>query len=272
MFLNRGQGGKYMKNKYIILSIIASICILLVTAVIIVINKQGSSTETLPEQSTIVESGSEVDLSEAESQESLGYDSSEDLSRALAQLYKNVIDFGAKTGYYGSSDVVIDEGELSLYLLRASEIVNVDWIIQEDGESYMYDEPQDKLLLVHYRTDYAYTGGYDSMMRQLNAKYEAEHASTLPTTSYEDLLTEKALIIEEASNGAVTVEFIKSHAKIDPEIFNYYVVDGLQTINKYYPHDSYILCESDQTPKDAELDGFLEFEMDTRSIYGTTGR
>lgn len=260
-----------MKNKYIILSVIASVCILLITTIIIVINKQGSgkgTIETAPEQVTVVQSNTDETIYETEGQESTTYDSSEDLTRALAQIYKTIVDFGVKTGYYESSDVVADVGELSVYLLRASEIVNVDQIIQEDGESYMYNKPQDKLLLVQYRKDYAYTGGYDSLMRQLTAKYEAENTNTQPTTiSDEDLITEKASIIEEASHGAVTVEFIKAHAKISPENAYYYVVDGLQTINQYYPQDSYILCESDQTPDGSELDGFLEFESDTRSIY-----
>ena len=64
------------------------------------------------------------------------------------------------------------------------------------------------------------------------------------------------------------MDFIKHHLQIDPQQFNYYIVYGLQSVNPNYPEDSYILCESSETPKESELDGFLTFESDTRSLYG----
>lgn len=191
------------------------------------------------------------------------------ISSALDQIYDNLVDYGKQTGFYDESDIVKDRENKAVYLLRASQILNVDTIIQKDGESYMYDKDQDKLLLVQYYDDTAYVEGYNELKSQLDEKYASSHSETetIELTD-EELINEKAKIIEEASKGAVTVDFIKHHLQIDPKQFNYYVVYGLQSVNPNYPEDSYILCESSETPKESELDGFLTFESDTRSLYG----
>lgn len=191
------------------------------------------------------------------------------ISNALDEIYDNLVDYGKQTGYYDASDIVKDRENKAVYLLRASQILNVDIIIQKDGESYMYDKDQDKLLLVQYYDDTAYVEGYNELKSQLDEKYASSHSETetIELTD-EELINEKAKIIEEASKGAVTVDFIKHHLQIDPKQFNYYVVYGLQSVNPNYPEDSYILCESSETPKESELDGFLTFESDTRSLYG----
>lgn len=191
------------------------------------------------------------------------------ISSALDQIYDNLVDYGKQTGFYDESDIVKDRDAKAVYLLRASQILNVDTIIQKDGESYMYDKDQDKLLLVQYYDDTAYVEGYNELKSQLDEKYTSSHSETetIELTD-EELINEKAKIIEEASKGAVTVDFIKHHLQIDPKQFNYYVVYGLQSVNPNYPEDSYILCESSETPKESELDGFLTFESDTRSLYG----
>ena len=191
------------------------------------------------------------------------------ISSALDQIYDNLVDYGKQTGFYDKSDIVKDRDAKAVYLLRASQILNVDTIIQKDGESYMYDKDQDKLLLVQYYDDTAYVEGYNELKSQLDEKYTSSHSEieTIELTD-EELINEKAKIIEEASKGAVTVDFIKHHLQIDPQQFNYYIVYGLQSVNPNYPEDSYILCESSETPKESELDGFLTFESDTRSLYG----
>lgn len=191
------------------------------------------------------------------------------ISSALDQIYDNLVDYGKQTGFYDESDIVKDKEAKAVYLLRASQILNVDTIIQKDGESYMYDKDQDKLLLVQYYDDTAYVEGYNELKNQLDEKYASSHSETetIELTD-EELIDEKAKIIEEASKGAVTVDFIKHHLQIDPKQFNYYIVYGLQSVNPNYPEDSYILCESSETPKESELDGFLTFESDTRSLYG----
>lgn len=191
------------------------------------------------------------------------------ISSALDQIYDNLVDYGKQTGFYDESDIVKDREAKAVYLLRASQILNVDTIIQKDGESYMYDKDQDKLLLVQYYDDTAYVEGYNELKSQLDEKYTSSHSETetIELTD-EELINEKAKIIEEASKGAVTVDFIKHHLQIDPQQFNYYIVYGLQSVNPNYPEDSYILCESSETPKESELDGFLTFESDTRSLYG----
>mgnify|MGYP007134854071 CR=1 FL=1 len=191
------------------------------------------------------------------------------ISSALDQIYDNLVDYGKQTGFYDGSDIVKDKDAKAIYLLRASQILNVDIIIQKDGESYMYDKDQDKLLLVQYYDDTAYVEGYNELKSQLDEKYTSSHSETetIELTD-EELINEKAKIIEEASKGAVTVNFIKHHLQIDPQQFNYYIVYGLQSVNPNYPEDSYILCESSETPKESELDGFLTFESDTRSLYG----
>lgn len=191
------------------------------------------------------------------------------ISSALDQIYDNLVDYGKQTGFYEESDLVKDKEAKAIYLLRASQILNVDTIIQKDGESYMYDKDQDKLLLVQYYADTAYVEGYNELKSQLDEKYTSSHSETetIELTD-EELINEKAKIIEEASKGAVTVDFIKHHLQIDPQQFNYYIVYGLQSVNPNYPEDSYILCESSETPKESELDGFLTFESDTRSLYG----
>lgn len=191
------------------------------------------------------------------------------ISSALDQIYDNLVDYGKQTGFYDKSDIVKDRDAKAVYLLRASQILNVDTIIQKDGESYMYDKDQDKLLLVQYYDDTAYVEGYNELKSQLDEKYSSSHSETetIELTD-EELINEKAKIIEEASKGAVTVDFIKHHLQIDPQQFNYYIVYGLQSVNPNYPEDSYILCESSETPKESELDGFLTFESDTRSLYG----
>lgn len=191
------------------------------------------------------------------------------ISSALDQIYDNLVDYGKQTGFYDESDIVKDKEAKAVYLLRASQILNVDIIIQKDGESYMYDKDQDKLLLVQYYDDTAYVEGYNELKSQLDEKYTSSHSETetIELTD-EELINEKAKIIEEASKGAVTVDFIKHHLQIDPQQFNYYIVYGLQSVNPNYPEDSYILCESSETPKESELDGFLTFESDTRSLYG----
>lgn len=191
------------------------------------------------------------------------------ISSALDQIYDNLVDYGKQTGFYDESDIVKDRDAKAVYLLRASQILNVDTIIQKDGESYMYDKDQDKLLLVQYYDDTAYVEGYNELKSQLDKKYTSSHSETetIELTD-EELINEKAKIIEEASKGAVTVDFIKHHLQIDPKQFNYYIVYGLQSVNPNYPEDSYILCESSETPKESELDGFLTFESDTRSLYG----
>lgn len=191
------------------------------------------------------------------------------ISSALDQIYDNLVDYGKQTGFYDESDIVKDRDAKAVYLLRASQILNVDTIIQKDGESYMYDKDQDKLLLVQYYDDTAYVEGYNELKSQLDEKYTSSHSETetIELTD-EELINEKAKIIEEASKGAVTVDFIKHHLQIDPKQFNYYIVYGLQSVNPNYPEDSYILCESSETPKESELDGFLTFESDTRSLYG----
>lgn len=191
------------------------------------------------------------------------------ISSALDQIYDNLVDYGKQTGFYEESDLVKDKEAKAIYLLRASQILNVDTIIQKDGESYMYDKDQDKLLLVQYYDDTAYVEGYNELKSQLDEKYTSSHSETetIELTD-EELINEKAKIIEEASKGAVTVDFIKHHLQIDPQQFNYYIVYGLQSVNPNYPEDSYILCESSETPKESELDGFLTFESDTRSLYG----
>lgn len=191
------------------------------------------------------------------------------ISSALDQIYDNLVDYGKQTGFYEESDIVKDKEAKAIYLLRASQILNVDTIIQKDGESYMYDKDQDKLLLVQYYDDTAYVEGYNELKSQLDEKYTSSHSEpeTIELTD-EELINEKAKIIEEASKGAVTVDFIKHHLQIDPQQFNYYIVYGLQSVNPNYPEDSYILCESSETPKESELDGFLTFESDTRSLYG----
>lgn len=191
------------------------------------------------------------------------------ISSALDQIYDNLVDYGKQTGFYDESDIVKDRDAKAVYLLRASQILNVDTIIQKDGESYMYDKDQDKLLLVQYYDDTAYVEGYNELKSQLDEKYTSSHSETetIELTD-EELIDEKAKIIEEASKGAVTVDFIKHHLQIDPKQFNYYIVYGLQSVNPNYPEDSYILCESSETPKESELDGFLTFESDTRSLYG----
>lgn len=191
------------------------------------------------------------------------------ISSALDQIYDNLVDYGKQTGFYEESDLVKDKEAKAIYLLRASQILNVDTIIQKDGESYMYDKDQDKLLLVQYYDDTAYVEGYNELKSQLDEKYTSSHSETetIELTD-EELIDEKAKIIEEASKGAVTVDFIKHHLQIDPQQFNYYIVYGLQSVNPNYPEDSYILCESSETPKESELDGFLTFESDTRSLYG----
>lgn len=191
------------------------------------------------------------------------------ISSALDQIYDNLVDYGKQTGFYDESDIVKDRDAKAVYLLRASQILNVDTIIQKDGESYMYDKDQDKLLLVQYYDDTAYVEGYNELKSQLDEKYTSSHSETetIELTD-EELINEKAKIIEEASKGAVTVDFIKHHLQIDPQQFNYYIVYGLQSVNPNYPEDSYILCESIETPKESELDGFLTFESDTRSLYG----
>lgn len=190
------------------------------------------------------------------------------ISSALDQIYDNLVDYGKQTGFYEESDLVKDKEAKAIYLLRASQILNVDTIIQKDGESYMYDKDQDKLLLVQYYDDTAYVEGYNELKSQLDEKYASSHSETetIELTD-EELINEKAKIIEEASRGAVTVDFIKHHLQIDPKQFNYYIVYGLQSVNPNYPEDSYILCESSETPKESELDGFLTFESDTRSLY-----
>lgn len=191
------------------------------------------------------------------------------ISNALDEIYDNLVDYGKQTGFYDESDIVKDRDAKAVYLLRASQILNVDTIIQKDGESYMYDKDQDKLLLVQYYDDTAYVEGYNELKSQLDEKYTSSHSETetIELTD-EELINEKAKIIEEASKGAVTVDFIKHHLQIDPKQFNYYIVYGLQSVNPNYPEDSYILCESSETPKESELDGFLTFESDTRSLYG----
>lgn len=191
------------------------------------------------------------------------------ISSALDQIYNNLVDYGKQTGFYDESDIVKDRDAKAVYLLRASQILNVDTIIQKDGESYIYDKDQDKLLLVQYYDDTAYVEGYNELKSQLDEKYTSSHSETetIELTD-EELINEKAKIIEEASKGAVTVDFIKHHLQIDPKQFNYYIVYGLQSVNPNYPEDSYILCESSETPKESELDGFLTFESDTRSLYG----
>jgi hypothetical protein len=191
------------------------------------------------------------------------------ISNALDEIYDNLVDYGKQTGYYDASDIVKDRENKAVYLLRASQILNVDIIIQKDGESYMYDKDQDKLLLVQYYDDTAYVEGYNELKSQLDEKYTSSHSETetIELTD-EELINEKAKIIEEASKGAITVDFIKHHLQIDPQQFNYYIVYGLQSVNPNYPEDSYILCESSETPKESELDGFLTFESDTRSLYG----
>lgn len=191
------------------------------------------------------------------------------ISSALDQIYDNLVDYGKQTGFYDESDIVKDRDAKAVYLLRASQILNVDTIIQKDGESYMYDKDQDKLLLVQYYDDTAYVEGYNELKSQLDEKYTSSHSETetIELTD-EELINEKAKIIGEASKGAVTVDFIKHHLQIDPQQFNYYIVYGLQSVNPNYPEDSYILCESSETPKESELDGFLTFESDTRSLYG----
>lgn len=191
------------------------------------------------------------------------------ISSALDQIYDNLVDYGKQTGFYDESDIVKDKEAKAIYLLRASQILNVDTIIQKDGESYMYDKDQDKLLLVQYYDDTAYVEGYNELKSQLDEKYASSHSETETVElTDEELINEKAKIIEEASKGAVTVDFIKHHLQIDPKQFNYYIVYGLQSVNPNYPEDSYILCESSETPKESELDGFLTFESDTRSLYG----
>lgn len=191
------------------------------------------------------------------------------ISSALDQIYDNLVDYGKQTGFYEESDLVKDKEAKAIYLLRASQILNVDTIIQKDGESYMYDKDQDKLLLVQYYDDTAYVEGYNELKSQLDEKYASSHSETETIVlTDEELINEKAKIIEEASKGAVTVDFIKHHLQIDPQQFNYYIVYGLQSVNPNYPEDSYILCESSETPKESELDGFLTFESDTRSLYG----
>ena len=188
---------------------------------------------------------------------------------ALDQIYDNLVDYGKQTGFYDESDIVKDRDAKAVYLLRASQILNVDTIIQKDGESYMYDKDQDKLLLVQYYDDTVYVEGYNELKNQLDEKYASSHSETETVElTDEELINEKAKIIEEASKGAVTVDFIKHHLQIDPQQFNYYIVYGLQSVNPNYPEDSYILCESSETPKESELDGFLTFESDTRSLYG----
>lgn len=191
------------------------------------------------------------------------------ISNALDEIYSNLVEYGKQTGFYEESDLVKDKEAKAIYLLRASQILNVDTIIQKDGESYMYDKDQDKLLLVQYYDDTAYVEGYNELKSQLDEKYTSSHSETetIELTD-EELINEKAKIIEEASKGAVTVDFIKHHLQIDPQQFNYYIVYGLQSVNPNYPEDSYILCESSETPKESELDGFLTFELDTRSLYG----
>lgn len=191
------------------------------------------------------------------------------ISNALDEIYDNLVDYGKQTGFYNESNIVKDRDAKAVYLLRASQILNVDMIIQKDGESYMYDKDQDKLLLVQYYDDTAYVEGYNELKSQLDEKYASSHSETetIELTD-EELINEKAKIIEEASKGAVTVDFIKHHLQIDPQQFNYYIVYGLQSVNPNYPEDSYILCESSETPKESELDGFLTFESDTRSLYG----
>lgn len=191
------------------------------------------------------------------------------ISNALDEIYDNLVDYGKQTGFYDESDIVKDKDAKAVYLLRASQILNVDIIIQKDGESYMYDKDQDKLLLVQYYDNTAYVEGYNELKSQLDEKYASSHSDTKPIElTDEELIDEKAKIIEEASKGAVTVDFIKHHLQIDPKQFNYYIVYGLQSVNPNYPEDSYILCESSETPKESELDGFLTFESDTRSLYG----
>lgn len=191
------------------------------------------------------------------------------ISNALDQIYDNLVDYGKQTGFYDKSDIVKDKDAKAIYLLRASQILNVDIIIQKDGESYMYDKDQDKLLLVQYYDNTAYVEGYNELKSQLDEKYASSYSETKTIElTDEELINEKAKIIEEASKGAVTVDFIKHHLQIDPKQFNYYIVYGLQSVNPNYPEDSYILCESSETPKESELDGFLTFESDTRSLYG----
>ena len=191
------------------------------------------------------------------------------ISNALDEIYDNLVEYGKQTGFYDASDIVMDRTARAVYLLRASQILDVDLIIQKDGESYMYDKDQDKLLLVQYYDDSAYVEGYNELRDQLSKKYSSEYpdAQSISMTD-EELINEKAKIIEEASKGAVTVDFIRNHLQIDPKSFNYYVVYGLQSVNPNYPEDTYILCESSETPADSELDGFLTFELDTRSLYG----
>lgn len=191
------------------------------------------------------------------------------ISSALDQIYDNLVNYGKQTGFYEENDLVKDKEAKAIYLLRASQILNVDIIIQKDGESYMYDKDHDKLLLVQYYDDTAYVEGYNELKSQLDEKYASSHSETETVElTDEELINEKAKIIEEASKGAVTVDFIKHHLQIDPKQFNYYIVYGLQSVNPNYPEDSYILCESSETPKESELDGFLTFESDTRSLYG----
>ena len=191
------------------------------------------------------------------------------ISNALDEIYDNLVDYGKQTGFYEESDIVKDRENKAIYLLRASQILDVDIIIQKDGESYMYDKDQDKLLLVQYYDDTAYVEGYNELKSQLDEKYASSHSETETVVlTDEELINEKAKIIEEASKGAVTVDFIKHHLQIDPQQYNYYIVYGLQSVNPNYPEDSYILCESSDTPKESELDGFLTFESDTRSLYG----
>lgn len=191
------------------------------------------------------------------------------ISNALDEIYDNLVEYGKQTGFYDASDILMDRDARAVYLLRASQILNVDLIVQRDGESYMYDKDQDKLLLVQYYDDSAYVEGYNELRDQLAKKYSSEYPDAKPIEmTDEELINEKAKIIEEASKGAVTVDFIRNHLQIDPKSFNYYIVYGLQSINPNYPEDSYILCESSETPADSELDGFLTFELDTRSLYG----
>lgn len=191
------------------------------------------------------------------------------ISNALDEIYDNLVEYGKQTGFYDASDILMDRDARAVYLLRASQILNVDLIVQRDGESYMYDKDQDKLLLVQYYDDSAYVEGYNELRDQLAKKYSSEYPDAKPIEmTDEELINEKAKIIEEASKGAVTVDFIKNHLQIDPKSFNYYVVYGLQSVNSNYPEDTYILCESSETPADSELDGFLTFELDTRSLYG----
>ena len=191
------------------------------------------------------------------------------ISNALDEIYDNLVEYGKQTGFYEVSDILMNRTARAVYLLRASQILDVDLIIQKDGESYMYDKDQDELLLVQYYDDSAYVEGYNELRDQLSKRYASEHPDAQPIEmTDEELINEKAKIIEEASKGAVTVDFIRNHLQIDPKSFNYYVVYGLQSVNPNYPEDSYILCESSETPADSELDGFLTFELDTRSLYG----